>query len=54
MWVVVKVIEGRLIGCVVGSFETEQAAEEYAAKAVAGSLGYEKWLVKELQTPSQL
>ena len=53
-WVVVKIVERRLIGCVVGPFETEQAAEDYAEKAVLGCLGYENWIVRELQTPSSI
>lgn len=57
-WAVVKVIinTGRdeLIGCIVGPFETSDAAKVYAEKAMHSALGYERWLVRELQTPSQL
>lgn len=38
----------------VGPFETERAAEEYAEKAGRYSLGYEKWIARELQKPSDL
>ena len=43
-----------IIGCTVGPFESEKAAETYAAHAMVGSLGYEKWLVRELQVPASL
>lgn len=57
MWAVVKIVDagiGKFVGCIVGPFETDHAAYEYAKKAGLSSLGYEKWVVRELQKPSQL
>lgn len=57
VWAVIKIVDagaGKIVGCMVGPFETERAAEEYAEKAGRYSLGYEKWIVKELQPPSNL
>jgi hypothetical protein len=56
-WAVVKIVDagiGKIVGCIVGPFEIEHVAYEYAEKAGRSSLGYEKWIVRELQTPSQL
>lgn len=53
MWIVIKVVVNTgappVIGCMVGPFETEIAAEEYAAKATIGSLGYENWVIQPLE-----
>ena len=57
VWAVIKIVDagaGKIVGCMVGPFETERAAEEYAEKAGRYSLGYEKWIAKELQPPSDL
>ena len=55
MWSVVKVVTNTgapdIIGCAVGPFFTERAAEIYAERAARSALGYEKWIVKELQPP---
>jgi hypothetical protein len=42
-----------IIGCSVGPFENEIDAKDYAEGAAVGSLGYEHWLVQELQSPVQ-
>jgi hypothetical protein len=54
VWAVVKVVDGRIIGCMVGPFATEHAAIEYTEKASKFSLGYENWVVRELEQPSEL
>lgn len=56
VWAVIKIVTAAspIIGCMVGPFETERAAEVYAEKASLFCLGYEKWIVKELQTPNDL
>ena len=56
MWIAIKVVTTEngsiIVGCSVGPFKTEGAAIGYAARAVVGSLGYEKWVVRELQKPA--
>jgi len=54
VWAVVKIVDGRMVGCMVGPFKTERAAEIYAERASFACLGYEKWVVRELQKPSNL
>ncbi len=54
MWVVIKVVDHRIIGCAVGPFDTQEAADKYGELAVVGSLGYEKWISKEVLPPSDL
>jgi hypothetical protein len=58
VWAVIKIVDAggadKIVGCMVGPFKTEHAAMIYAEKAVRYSLGYEKWIVKELQPPSDL
>ena len=54
VWAVVKIVDGRMVGCMVGPFKTKPAAEEYAEKAGLSSLGYEKWIVRALQKPNKL
>ena len=49
MWVVIKFVDNRIIGCVVGVFDSEADAERYGEAAAQYSLGYEKWVVRELQ-----
>ncbi len=55
MWIVIKVVVNTgappIIGVAVGPFETEDDAHAYVDAAVIGSLGYENWQVKELETP---
>ena len=56
-WAVVKIVDagiGKIIGCIVGPFEIEHVAYEYAERAGRSSLGYETWEVRELQKPSKL
>ena len=57
-WAVVKIVDAgmgrKIVGCIVGPFEIEHVAYEYAEKAGRSALGYEMWIVRELQTPSQL
>ncbi len=57
MWVAVKVVlagAAPIIGCVAGPFDNRQAAEDYGEKAVYGSLGYERWIVRELEAPKEI
>ena len=58
MWIAIKIVDftltGRVVGCAVGPFDTEDAAQAWADKAVIGALGHEKWHVRELQEASQL
>lgn len=53
MWIVIKVVVNTgappIIGVAVGPFDTRLEAEQYAAKAVVASLGYENWIIKELE-----
>ena len=55
MWIVIKVVVNTgappIIGVAVGPFETHQDAEDYITGAVVGALGYENWIVKELEEP---
>jgi len=53
-WVAIKIVTttSTIVGAVVG-FETEEAANAFALAAVIGGLGYEKWIVRELQEPTQ-
>ena len=57
-WVAIKTVTREngsiIVGCSVGPFGTEERAKCYAERASTGSLGYEKWIVQELQTPSEL
>lgn len=54
-WVAVKVLsETKAIGCVIGPFHTEKDALIYAGKAGQYNLGYETWVVRELQRPNKL
>jgi len=49
MWVVIKFVDNRIVGCVVGVFDSEADAERYGEAVAKYSLGYEKWVVRELQ-----
>lgn len=54
-WVAVKnvsTVNSVICGCIVGPFDCEHKAGAYCALAVIGSLGYEKWFVRELQKPA--
>ena len=57
-WAVVKIVvntgAAELVGCIVGPFLTEDTAKQYAEAAGRYSLGYEKWVVRELQQPNPL
>lgn len=57
-WVVMKYVVTNplspLLGCIVGPFETEDAAEKYGEAASRYCLGYEKWVTRELQPPKDL
>jgi hypothetical protein len=56
-WAVVKIVDagaGRIVGCMVGPFDLKHTAEEYAERAGRSCLGYENWVVRELQKPSRL
>lgn len=57
-WAVLKYVTtdplNPMLGCIVGPFGTEDAAEKYAKAASLYCLGYEKWLVRELQLPNDL
>lgn len=53
-WAVVKIVEGKLLGCVIGPFPTKDAAEEHGERAGRFDLGYEKWVACELQPPADL
>jgi hypothetical protein len=50
-WVVAKVVDNQLLGCVVGPFKTATEAQAYGERAGLYSLGYEKWEVRQLQKP---
>ena len=54
IWAVVKIVDGSMVGCMVGPFKTKHAADDYAEKAGMSSLGYEKWIVRVLQKPNKL
>jgi hypothetical protein len=51
---VVKLVDDRIIGAVIGPFKYAEDAEAYAVVASKFSLGYEKWEVRELQKPAKL
>lgn len=57
-WTATKIVTrengSTIIGCVVGPFDSEIDAVNYTTRAAVGSLGYEKWLVRELQPPAAL
>jgi hypothetical protein len=54
MWVLVKVVGAQSIdavGAIVGPFATALDAQDYAERLKPGALGYEAWLVREVQLP---
>jgi hypothetical protein len=56
-WVAVKNVSttgSTICGCIVGPFTNEHIAGAYCEEAVKGSLGYEKWFVRELLYPAEL
>ncbi len=57
-WIVLKTVKREdgsvIIGCSVGPFKKLCDAVAFSAAAEIGSLGYEKWLVKELLKPANI
>ena len=50
-WVVVKIVDNSLVGCIVGPFDSGNDAASYGEAAGKYSLGYERWETRLLQSP---